>query len=408
MRLHRLRPTAGLGRLAHRAALLALVVLAGCGGGVDSGGTGAPASYASGTITGFGSIIVNGVHFDERTAVVSDADGHPRSSADLRLGMTTEVHGTAITMDAAGNSVSTARSIVFASEIVGPVAANDPVAHTLTVLGQTVDVTTSTVFDAALAGGQAALALGDVVEIYAHVDPATGHYVATRIERRTAVTEYALRGIVAGLDPAARTFTIGATRVSYAGLATAAVPSTLANGRFVRVALATLLAPGGTWTALRLVDGQAQLDADEEASVKGIVSAFVSAAQFSVNGTPIDARSARFSGAGAVKLGSRVEIEGSTSSAGVLVARDVTVEDDDAGSGGGVGGEEYEASGTITALDTAAQTFVVRGVVVAYGGSVHFDNGNAASLAVGGRVHVHGVLSADGTRVQATEIEFEG
>src|SRR5205085_9845313 len=51
--------------LAFAAALLAAVV-AGCGGGVDSGGTGAqPTSFASGPITGFGSVIVNAVHYDD-------------------------------------------------------------------------------------------------------------------------------------------------------------------------------------------------------------------------------------------------------------------------------------------------------------------------------------------------------
>ena len=179
--------------------------VASCGGGVDSGGTGAPATaFASGPITGFGSVIVNGVHFDDRSAAVSDADGNVRSRDDLRLGMTTDVRGSAIVIDADGNDASTATSIVFGSEIVGPVAASDLSARTLTVLGQTIDIAATTVFDTSLAGGQAALAVGDVVEVYGHVDAATGHYVATRIERKTSVAAFALRGIVAGLDARAR------------------------------------------------------------------------------------------------------------------------------------------------------------------------------------------------------------
>jgi hypothetical protein len=39
------------------------------------------------------------------------------------------------------------------------------VTRTLTVLRQAVDVTTTTVFDDALPGGQAALAVGDIVEV---------------------------------------------------------------------------------------------------------------------------------------------------------------------------------------------------------------------------------------------------
>jgi hypothetical protein len=57
--------------------LAALAALAGCGG-VDSGGTGTGdhSTLALGTITGFGSIIVNGVRFDESQAFIDDDDGH--------------------------------------------------------------------------------------------------------------------------------------------------------------------------------------------------------------------------------------------------------------------------------------------------------------------------------------------
>ncbi|HET9821328.1 MAG TPA: hypothetical protein VFQ16_05830, partial [Burkholderiaceae bacterium] len=48
------------------------VTLSGCGGGVETGGTGASNTYAEGPITGFGSVIVNGVRFDDRSADVED------------------------------------------------------------------------------------------------------------------------------------------------------------------------------------------------------------------------------------------------------------------------------------------------------------------------------------------------
>ena len=51
----------------------ALALLAGCGG-VDSGGTGTgdQSTLAVGPITGFGSIIVNAIRFDESAAVIVD------------------------------------------------------------------------------------------------------------------------------------------------------------------------------------------------------------------------------------------------------------------------------------------------------------------------------------------------
>src|SRR5690349_10437722 len=90
-------------RAAFGACALALLVVAGCGGdgGVDSGGTGAsPQSFASGPITGFGSVIVAGVHFDESSAQVQDADGNTRPASGLQLGMTVDVRGGAIAPDA--------------------------------------------------------------------------------------------------------------------------------------------------------------------------------------------------------------------------------------------------------------------------------------------------------------------
>src|SRR6478609_9453528 len=77
--------------------LLLVLLLAACGGGVDSGGTGAPAesSSASGPITGFGSVIVNGVHFDDSNAGITDGEGMARQRQDLKLGMTTVIKGSA-------------------------------------------------------------------------------------------------------------------------------------------------------------------------------------------------------------------------------------------------------------------------------------------------------------------------
>lgn len=381
--------------------MLTAALAAGCGGGVDSGGTGSPqVAFASGPITGFGSVIVNGVHFDDRSAAVSDADGNARTRDDLRLGMTTEVRGSAIGTDSDGHPASAATSIVFGSELRGPVAASDLAARTLTVLGQTVDIATTTVFDTSLAGGQAALAVGDVVEVYAQLDAANGHYDATRIERKTGVTAFVVRGIVAGIDMTARTFSIGATRIAYAGVAASGVPASLANGRFVR-ALVAVAPVGGVWTAVRLSDGTPAIDDRHEANVKGLVSAFTSNASFSVNGTAVDARGATFpAGTAGLGLGTRVEVEGAVV-AGVLVASKVTLVSDDEESG-----RDFDVRGAIASIDTVAKLFVVRDVTVSYAGTVDFRDGTAADLAVGKQVETRGRLTADGTKLMATRIDF--
>jgi len=64
-------------------------------------------------------------------------------------------------------------------------------------------------------------------------------------------------------------------------------------------------------------------------------------------------------------------------------------------------------NGTISALNTTAKTFVVRGVTVHYSATTRFDDGTEASLANGRQVDVKGTLSADGMRVEASRIEFK-
>jgi hypothetical protein len=312
--------------------------------------------------------------------------------------MTVDARGSAILADADGNEASTATSIVLRSELVGPVGASNLGARTLTVFGQTVDVTVATVFDDSLASGQAALSIGDVVEVYASIDAATGHYVATRIERKTAVAAFTLRGTVANLDVNGRTLSIGATRIAFGGVA---APPPLANDSFVRVSLAVVPSAGGVWTALAFGDRLPALDDRDEAKLEGLVSAFTSITQFSVDGTPVNARSAKFpDGTTGLGLGKRVEVEGSTA-AGVLVATRVRVVSDSQ-----QGGREFDVRGAIAALDAVAKTFVVRSVVVSYSGAVDFRSGTAVDLALGREVEARGMLSADGTKLQAMRIDF--
>lgn len=377
--------------------LLIVLALNGCGG-VDSGGTGAPIT-ASGPITGFGSVIVNGVHFDETQASITDADGAVHTSDELKLGMTAAVNGSSVVTDANG-SRSTANTIVFGSAILGPVESIDALAKSLVVLGQTVAVNPTTVFDSGLSGGLSALSVGDVVEVYALFDVAANRFVGTRIERNTGVSQHRLRGLVTNLDTAAKAFNIGTERISYAGLTATDVPSTLADGRFVRVQMQTTQM-GGVWTAVKLQDGVRQIADRDESRVEGLISAFTSSAQFSVDGVPIDASHATFSaGTTGLGLGVRVAIQGTTTS-GVLVATEVLIKTET-----DVESEGFELDGSISSIDTVGKTLVLRGVSVDYSGTVDFGNGTIADLVAGKRVEIHGKLSTDGTKLQATRIRI--
>ncbi|MDZ7811925.1 MAG: hypothetical protein U5L74_01905 [Ideonella sp.] len=81
-------------------ALTGVLVACGGGGSDSPSGTAPPAaatgSYTSGAISGFGSIIVNGVRFDDSGAQVYDDDGNRRGSDDLKLGAHVEVEASRI------------------------------------------------------------------------------------------------------------------------------------------------------------------------------------------------------------------------------------------------------------------------------------------------------------------------
>ncbi len=381
---------------------VALTVLTACGGGSDApagGATSAPASatsvYAAGPITGFGSVILNGVRFDDSAATISDDDGNKLAESQLRLGMQVECEGGPGSDDAHG----VAHAIHVHAALLGPVGAVDTAAGTLTVLGQTVTVDAQTAFDSALANGLASVAAGAVVQVHGQFDAASQSVLATRIELATGATRYKIRGTITALDTTARTLSIGATAISFA--TTAGVPTDLALGTLVDVRLATA-ATGGVWTATAIADGQRLMHDHDQAHLRGVVSAFTSATQFSVDGTPVDASNAQFpDGQSGVALGATVEVEGPLVN-GTVAATKVEVEDEHEHDGARV-----ELHGTISALDATAQTFVVRGVPVSFAGSVDFHDGSAAALANGLFVEVRGGFSADGTVVDATRIDLK-
>jgi len=381
--------------------LAALALLGGCGGGVDSGGTGTGASstYANGPITGFGSIIVNGVRYDDSSANIEDDDGHMRSRDDLKLGMRTEVLASPITV-AGGVYSATASSIRVHSEIVGPLDSVDAANALLLVFGQRVAIVSTTVFDSNIAGGIQSLSPGDLLEVYGVLDVAAGRYVASRIERRTSAPAYKLRGAVVALSLSARTITLGSLTIDWSGVRPPADPATaLAPGRLVRITLAT--APvSGVWRATALTVGQPVQEDRDAAEVEGRITAFTSPTAFVVNGLPVDASAASFQGVTAVALGVEVEVRGSLRG-GVLVANRVEVEDEDEGP------EHFELSGSIDSVDTAAMRFVVRGVTVMWSATTRFDSSSATDIRVGRKVEVKGRLSADGLLIEATSVHVE-
>lgn len=382
--------------------LMAVCVIAPpASGGVDSGGTGGRVmSYSRGTIYGFGSIVVNGIRYDDSEASIVDDDGAVRSRSDLKLGMTADVEGGPVATDPSTGALSAAANVVrFGSAIRGPVQAVDAKASTMAVLGQTVQITHSTVFDG-LASGLADVRAGQLVEVHAQVDGRTGRYLATRVEAKRQVADYKLRGIVHRLDTAARSFSIGTINISYAGLAASETPA-LANGEVAMVHLQTSPAKG-VWKAQRAAPGVPAIPDAADADIDGIVSDYAGLASFKLNGTPVDASGwwVLYQGGtnGQLRNGVRAVITGVVWH-GVLVASRVEFKP--------VGeGDEISLHGKVESVNASAATFVLRGSTVAVDAKTTFKHGTAAGIKVGANVEVKGELAAGGTQVHAAKIKF--
>ena len=381
--------------------LFAASLLTGCGSG-GSGSTAGPAksSFTAGPITGFGSVIINGIRFKSSTATVANDDDEAQSETDLKLGMVAEVEAGEITSDSTGSHAD-AKSIHFRSAIIGPVDAIDTATRLLIVLGQTVDVSNTTVFGDSLPNGPFSISVGDVLEIFGMLDTNTGHYLATRIESKANAPFFKLRGVVTNLDTTAHTFMIGGETISYARLAPDKVPADLANRLLVSVKLETTKV-GGAWVATKLKIAAHHVADHDEVELKGLVTSVTSRTQFSVDGIAVDARNARFSPDGATIVpGTEVEVEGAVRD-GVIIATKVKIETEDEDEH-----EGFELHGAIEMLNTTAKTFVLRGVKVSYGGPIVFKDGRESDLLDGRNVEVKGNLSTDGTMLEAKSISFE-
>ncbi|HVK32213.1 MAG TPA: DUF5666 domain-containing protein [Burkholderiaceae bacterium] len=377
---------------------LAGLLLAACGGGVETGGTGAGA-YVEAPVSGFGSVIAGGVRFEVATAHIEDAEGQGLDAAALQLGMRIEVEAGAIGHDADGARSAAAQRVRVAAELLGPVSGFVGTSPFIEVLGQAVRVTAATVVGG-VPGGLPALTVGDIVEVHGFPEAGGGsdRYVATRIERRDAATPaFRVRGLVRSLDAVARTLRIGQQQYD---LGTTGVPAGLANGQMVRLVVGTTPVHG-RWPVLSIRSEPRRLADRDEAEVEGVVTALASPTHFEVNGIEVHARDAAFVD-GNVALGARVRVRG-RAEAGALFAGRVELRSDQEAYE-----EGFDLRDAVTALDPLAQTFALRGMPVFYGSvpPPRFDNGSAADLAAGRRVRVVGLLSADRTRVVASRIEF--
>jgi Domain of unknown function (DUF5666) len=173
------------------------------GEGNGIGGTGQPFNQNPGiggtgiigTITGFGSILVNGYEVDYAPEQPINSDFGTSMHADaLRVGQVVEVEA-----EGDGGHLK-ARTIAVQHEVAGRIESVDRASSTLVVLGQTVSAQSGIIADK---NGQSVrstsdLAVGDSIEV-SGLRRDDGVIAASRIEKRAAAGPSLIRGTVTGV-----------------------------------------------------------------------------------------------------------------------------------------------------------------------------------------------------------------
>jgi Domain of unknown function (DUF5666) len=381
------------------AALLAAPVLSACGGGGGSSvaaaavGSGAN-TLAIGPITGFGSVILNGIRYDDSSALIESEDDDGFSRSQLGLGMFATLEGEVHDDGLSG----TARVIRLRSELQGPVTSVNLAASEFHVLGNRVLVDAVTV----LQGLQslAELTAGAVVEVHGTRVDAT-LVRASRIERRTVGQGTSVRGIVSALDASSRSFSLGNLVVDYSGATLSVLP---VNGMTVKVR--GVLQTSGNRLVATKVQGsddyraltQGSSTGSSRVELKGVVAAFAGMSSFQVVGVPVDGSKAvyKYGSAAGVANGAYIEVKGTLVN-GVLVASQLELEDS------GLSDQRIELKGTVTDFSSVS-SFRVNGILV-NAASARFEYGSGASLRNGVNMEVKGQYA--GNVLTATKVELK-
>lgn len=396
------------------AAIVSIAACGGGGGGDDGGGVAPPPpppppatstdTVVVGTITGFGSIFVNGVEFDTSGASFT-VDDNPGAESDLAVGQIVTVTGTL----AEDGTTGTADQVRFDNQVEGAITSIDLAASQIVVLGQVIVIDGSTIFDDRFADPSlAGLSVGDLVEVSGFPN-ADGAIVASRIEPMGAGGDLEVRGTVSNHDAAAATFTLNSLVVDYSGATLEDFPSGApADGDFVEVHGDTV-GPNGELIATRVEledDPFGGVGGDVKVEIEGLITRFASASDFDVAGRPVSttANTTFENGdAGDLALGVKVEAEGFVGDDGVLDAVKVSIRREN----------DVRIEALVDAVDAGAGTLTVYGVPVTVDALTRLEDKSDADIrdfdlgdvAVGDYVEVRGVESPpDSDELLASEL----
>lgn len=366
----------------------------GCGGGagsaivllaegVGSGGTGLGIVQGIGVLTGFGSLIVDGVRLDESMATYMSEEDHGIATViaptGARLGQRLEY---AYQPDGALTSA------LFSPELVGAVTAVS--ASGITVLGTAVTISTDPRSGPASSligyASAASIQVGDRVAVYGLIrTDAQGGYIvqATLLVHKGAGSGIRLTGYVSRLNTATGVFMIGTHTVTTGSAVITPTGASLRDDQLVTVWSNTPPIAGVISADNIRVKWPPEDSGDRVLS--GLIAGYGSPASFKVLNAIIDASSATIEPAGAALGDGRyVTVVGRfDATANKLAATKVTVYAPAAG-------RAVELRGTVLNF-VSPSSFTVRGVVVdastaAFSGGTASDLGNNVFVEVLGAV----------------------
>ncbi len=279
--------------------------LVACGGGGSSSTTsGASDIISSGTITGFGSVYVNGIKFETNNSSFN-IEGNTGTQEDLAIGMVVEVNGT-INPD---GITGTARSIVFDDDLQGPVTnyvlSADGLTATFEVLGIPVQIDSKTTYFDPDHGGISITTIqnNNMVELSGFFD-ATGTLIASRIENKTGFDDNVeLKGRITGLN--GTSFTLKGISVDASSARLEDLPNGLQENLYVEVK--------GTFDGTKIIATKVEseefkFDDRGEFEMEGFITDFTGT-QFKINGITVDIRQVRKMEPRNMQLANNLQIE---------------------------------------------------------------------------------------------------
>jgi Domain of unknown function (DUF5666) len=395
-------------------AAAAAVLLVACGGGGGSSSPTPPVATINpqlsvGTITGFGSVVINEVRYDDSSASISFDDSDDSVGTDnrgMQLGMNAELKGR-VNDDKLSGSAS---EIHIESLVRGPASTVTAAATgnggTIDAMGVKVVADDNTVFYNITK--VADIKAGDIVNVHGLLN-ADGSVQAKFLEKRSTTKSYKTVGKTSA-TVAGASFKIGALTVSYDSTTKLRnLPSGVSDGVLVRVTglSGSFDVATNTLKADKIKRVSPFEDHDmHEGEVKGpIVDLSADKLSFTVNGVKVAvSASTTYSDGTAANLvnGAMVEVHG-TANNGVLQASKIEF-------GNSTTDDSPELHGTISLLTTTTNpvgfSFTVHGQQVQTDSATVFKLRSSSALANGMKVEVRGKSIVNGV-LMVTKVSEE-